>query len=360
MQPQVEVALSVLAYSACSGSLVLINKLILHNLPYPSLVVTFQLVATLIFIYGAKFSQLLKVDALVWEHVVPYLYYIVAFTLGVYCNMKSLTLSNVETVVVFRALTPVLVAFLDAIFLGREYPSTRSWTGLSLIVMGAYGYASLDEQFHSQGWHAYVWPTAYLFMIAFEMAYAKSLLKSVKLETLSGPVFYTNLLGLPPMLAFAAMGKKNEYERFYEEVLIEQTHPFTFGVWVLVIMGCVAGTAIGYAAWWCRDKVSATSFTLVGVINKCLTIMVNFCIWDQHAKPAGVACLLLCLVGGTLYQQAPMRSEAVTSSDKDALSESLSSSSSSKQATWSSATPDCEYEALEVGSQSSDDDIKNV
>jgi hypothetical protein len=74
-----------------------------------------------------------------------------------------------------------------------------------------------------------------------------------------------------------------------------------------LLMGCAVGTGIGYSGWWCRGKVSATSFTLIGVINKCLTILVNFMMWDQHAPTAGIACLLLCLVGGSLYQQAPMR-----------------------------------------------------
>ena len=30
-------------------------------------------------------------------------------------------------------------------------------------------------------------------------------------------------------------------------------------------------------------------------------------VWDNHARPAGIACLLLCLVGGSVYKQAPMR-----------------------------------------------------
>ena len=148
-----EVALSIIAYSLCSGTLVLLNKLILHQLPYPSLVVSFQLCAALVFIYGAKYSGKLQVDEIQWKFVVPYLYYIVLFSVGVYCNMKSLSMSNVETIIVFRALSPCLVAFLDAIFLGREYPSTRSWTGLGIIVLGAYGYASFDEKFQTQGWH---------------------------------------------------------------------------------------------------------------------------------------------------------------------------------------------------------------
>lgn len=46
---------------------------------------------------------------------------------------------------------------------------------------------------------------------------------------------------------------------------------------------------------------------LIGVINKCLTILLNLVVWDQHAAPGGVIALLVCLAGGTLYRQAPMR-----------------------------------------------------
>ena len=83
--------------------------------------------------------------------------------------MRSLNISNVETVIVFRALSPMVVAFLDALFLGREWPSVRSWAGLVLLVVGAIGYASYDEQFQTQGAQAYTWPTMYCIIIAFEM-----------------------------------------------------------------------------------------------------------------------------------------------------------------------------------------------
>mmetsp|Transcript_62963 Transcript_62963/g.153321 ORF Transcript_62963/g.153321 Transcript_62963/m.153321 type:complete len:98 (+) Transcript_62963:57-350(+) len=46
------------------------------------------------------------------------------------------------------------------------------------------------------------------------------------------------------------------------------------------------------------------------VMNKCLTILLNLLIWDQHAKPGGIFCLFICIAGGMIYQQAPMKSEA--------------------------------------------------
>jgi drug/metabolite transporter (DMT)-like permease len=164
-----DVLVSIITYSLCSGTLVLLNKLTLHHLPYPSLVVSFQLIATVVFIYTCKYTEVLRVDDIEWKYVKPYLYYIVTFSLGVYCNMRSLSISNVETIIVFRAISPCIVAILDVIFLGREYPSARSWSGLATIVIGAYGYACHDSKFQTQGYYAYLWPILYLFVISLEM-----------------------------------------------------------------------------------------------------------------------------------------------------------------------------------------------
>ncbi len=45
------------------------------------------------------------------------------------------------------------------------------------------------------------------------------------------------------------------------------------------------------------------------VLNKCLTILLNVMIWDQHAAPAGIFCLFVCIAGGMIYEQSPMRGE---------------------------------------------------
>lgn len=111
------------------------------------------------------------------------------------------------------------------------------------------------------------------------------------------------LLGLLPMLLFAATN--GEYHAFSEHRT--EGKPITAAAILFLLLGCVTGTGIGYSSWWCRDKVSATSFTLIGVMNKCLTILINLSMWDQHAPPGGIAALFLCLVGGSLYRQAPMR-----------------------------------------------------
>lgn len=59
---------------------------------------------------------------------------------------------------------------------------------------------------------------------------------------------------------------------------------------------------------YCRSLVSATCYTVLGVANKMVTVLVNLMLWDRHASPAGIISLLVCLLGAALYKQAPMRS----------------------------------------------------
>jgi hypothetical protein len=44
-------------------------------------------------------------------------------------------------------------------------------------------------------------------------------------------------------------------------------------------------------------------------MNKCLTVLLNTMIWNQHAKPGGIASLSICIMGGIVYQQSPMKGE---------------------------------------------------
>lgn len=55
--------------------------------------------------------------------------------------------------------------------------------------------------------------------------------------------------------------------------------------------------------------VSATTFTLVGVVNKFLTVLLNVVLWDKHSSSTGIFAVCVCLLAGTFYQQAPRRDE---------------------------------------------------
>lgn len=69
-----------------------------------------------------------------------------------------------------------------------------------------------------------------------------------------------------------------------------------------------------YTGWLCRGMVSATTYTLVGVVNKFLTVLLNVLVWDKHSTGPGLFAVCLCLAAGSLYQQAPKKEDKKLSS----------------------------------------------
>ena len=130
----------------------------------------------------------------------------------------------------------------------------------------------------------------------------KSLISSVKMETVWGPVLYCNILSVVPMflLGFVA----GDYSGLSDKMAkISQTG------WAVLLFSCLVGTFIGYTSWLCRGMVSATTFSLVGVINKFITVLLNVFMWDKHSSPSGLLAVCICLLAGAFYQQSPKRSD---------------------------------------------------
>lgn len=290
----------ILFYVLTSGFMLIANKIVIVLIPAPAIVFVVQLASAVVFIFVFRALNLLTVDTFTRERVVGFAPYIVLFTISVYCNGKALAASNAETVIVFRSSTPLFVCALDFFFLDRALPTRRSLLALSGVVVGSLGYMMSDSEFALNGMQAYFWVSLYTVAIVLEMTYGKLLLAKVKLETpVWGSVLFTNLLGLPPMVGVAIVSG---------EVGNMHTLPRVGASEIAALMvSCAIGIGIGWSGWNCRSLISATSFTLVGVVCKLITVIVNVLIWNKHASSAGIAWLLVCLAASTFYQQAPLR-----------------------------------------------------
>jgi hypothetical protein len=231
------VAVSIVAYSLCSSTLLLLNKMSMEYLPLPSVVSLIQIVAATIFVVLIRVCGV-KVDSLELSKVKAYSVYILAFVFALFCNMKALAASNVETVIVFRSCSPLAVCIIEYLFMDREWPSSRSQFSLIGVVLCAILYCLTDSQFSLNGWHAYSWVIMYFFLITFEMTYGKLLTSSVKMETVWGPVYYCNFLSILPMYFLGYF--QGDYENA-GQLLAEVPVP---GAW-LILTSCVVGTLIG-------------------------------------------------------------------------------------------------------------------
>eukprot|EP00039_Didymoeca_costata_P018784 m.334951 g.334951 ORF g.334951 m.334951 type:complete len:310 (-) comp17481_c0_seq1:1841-2770(-) len=292
-----QIVSAIIFYSICSSMMLVINKLAMRSLPVPSLVSLCQLVSCAIFVYVIGFMGV-KIDHLEMDKVKPYAIYVLAFAAGIYSNMRALAVSNVETIIVFRACTPICVATIEFLFMNREFPNMKSLAALSVVMLGAGTYVSADAEFKMGGLSAYFWVFIWYFLLCFQMTYGKVLLQNVKLETIWGPVLYTNILSvIPTMVLGATLG---DFEKYDPADVTESA-----GLWVA--LSCIFGIAIGYSGWAARDMISATSYTLVGVINKLISVFVSVTFINKSASWTSIAALLVCLVAGTQYEQSPER-----------------------------------------------------
>ena len=229
--------MAIIGYSLCSSTLLLANKMVMAYLPIPSLVSFIQIVfsasAILVYKWCGGF-----VDPLEWPKVKAYGLYIVAFVAAIYANMQALANSNVETVIVFRACSPIAVTFVEYFFMDRAWPSTRSTISLLVVAFGAIAYCLSDSEFAMKGFSAYYWVILYFFLITFEMTYGKKLTSSVKMESVWGPVLYCNLLAAAPMFALGYVnGDYDEVDEKLAEIPANGA--------MLLLFSCIAGTLIG-------------------------------------------------------------------------------------------------------------------
>jgi len=77
---------------------------------------------------------------------------------------------------------------------------------------------------------------------------------------------------------------------------------------LFLVVSCILGTALAWSGTALRARVSATTFTVVGVACKVATELVNYFMWERHANQSGLLALLACFVGSLLFVPSENRS----------------------------------------------------
>ncbi|MED6167337.1 GDP-mannose transporter gonst3 [Stylosanthes scabra] len=85
---------------------------------------------------------------------------------------------------------------------------------------------------------------------------------------------------------------------------------YSFEVVLPVGLSCLFGLSISFFGFSCRRAISATGFTVLGIVNKLLTVVINLVVWDKHSTWVGTVGLLICMLGGVMYQQSTSKPKA--------------------------------------------------
>ncbi|KAJ7956626.1 GDP-mannose transporter like [Quillaja saponaria] len=288
----------VVGYALCSSLLAVINKYAITEFNYPGLLTALQYLTSALGVWVLGKLGFLHHDPFTFETAKKFLPAALVFYLAIFTNTNLLRHANVDTFIVFRSLTPLLVAVADTAFRKQPCPSKLTFLSLVIILGGAVGYVATDSGFTLT---AYSWAFAYLVTITTEMVYIKHMVTNLALNTW-GFVLYNNLLSL--MLAPLFWFVTGEYIDVFAALDANSGNWFAPAAFIAVSLSCLFGLLISFFGFAARKAISATAFTVTGVVNKFLTVSINVLIWDKHASPFGLVCLLFTIAGGVLYQQS--------------------------------------------------------
>ncbi|KAK0595570.1 hypothetical protein LWI29_007976 [Acer saccharum] len=301
-------------YCLSASLLSIINKWAVMKFPYPGALTALQYFTSAAGVFLCGYFKLIEHDALDLLTMWRFLPAAIIFYLSLFTNSELLLHANVDTFIVFRSAVPIFVAIGETLFLHQPWPSIKTWLSLSTIFGGSVIYVLTDYQFTVM---AYSWALAYLVSMSIDFVYIKHVVMTIGLNTW-GLVLYNNLEALllfPLELLIMGELKKIKHE------ITDESDWHSFGVVLPVGLSCIFGLAISFFGFSCRRAISATGFTVLGIVNKLLTVVINFVIWDKHSTFVGTVGLLICMIGGVMYQQSTSNKPKTMNDTKEQESE---------------------------------------
>lgn len=290
-------------YCLSASLLSIINKWAVMKFPYPGALTALQYFTSAagVFLFGwFKFIEHDRLDLLTMWRFLPAA---IIFYLSLFTNSELLLHANVDTFIVFRSVVPIFVAVGETLFLHQPWPSVKTWVSLATIFVGSVLYVATDYQLT---FLAYSWALAYLVSMTIDFVYIKHVVMTIGLNTW-GLVLYNNIEALmlfPLELLIMGELKKIKHE------ISDETDWYSFQVVLPVGLSCLFGLSISFFGFSCRRAISATGFTVLGIVNKLLTVVINLVIWDKHSTWVGTVGLLVCMLGGVMYQQSTSKPNA--------------------------------------------------
>lgn len=290
-------------YCISASLLSIINKWAVMKFPYPGALTALQYFTSAFGVLVCGWLKFIEHDRLDLLTMWRFLPAAIIFYLSLFTNSELLLHANVDTFIVFRSVVPIFVAIGETLFLDQPWPSLKTWVSLGTIFGGSVLYVLTDYQFTFM---AYSWALAYLVSMSIDFVYIKHVVMTIGLKTW-GLVLYNNLEALllfPLELFIMGELKKIKHE------ISDESDWYSFGVIFPVGLSCLFGLSISFFGFSCRRAISATGFTVLGIVNKLLTVVINLVIWDKHSTFIGTVGLLICMLGGVMYQQSTSKPKA--------------------------------------------------
>ncbi|PSS26627.1 GDP-mannose transporter like [Actinidia chinensis var. chinensis] len=296
--------LSGLAYCISSCSMILVNKYVLSSYDFNAGIslMLYQNFVSVVIVSLLSFSGVITTEPLTWRLIKVWLPVNVIFVGMLITSMFSLKYINVAMVTVLKNVTNVITA-VGEMYLFNKHHDNRVWAALFLMIISAISGGITDLSFHAVG---YTWQIINCFLTASYSLTLRRVMDTAKQVTRSGNlnefsmVLLNNTLSLP--LGLLLIFVFNEVDYLSTTPLLRMPN-----FWLVMTFSGFLGLAISFTSMWFLHQTGATTYSLVGSLNKIPLSVAGIVLFHVPTSLENSASIFFGLVAGVFFARAKMR-----------------------------------------------------
>ncbi|XP_073155363.1 GDP-mannose transporter GONST1-like isoform X1 [Henckelia pumila] len=296
--------LSGLAYCVSSCSMILVNKYVLssYNFNAGISLMLYQNVVSVVVVSILRLLGIITMEPLTWRLIKVWFPVNVIFVGMLITSMFSLKYINIAMVTVLKNVTNVITA-IGEMYLFNKHHDNRVWAALFLMIVSAISGGLTDLSFHAVG---YTWQFINCFLTASYSLTLRRVMDTAKQVTKSGElsefsmVLLNNSLSLPLGIFLIFAFKEVDY--LLQTPLLRLP---TF--WLVMTLSGFLGLAISFTSMWFLHQTGATTYSLVGSLNKIPLSVAGILLFKVPTSLENSASIFFGLLAGVLFARAKMR-----------------------------------------------------
>nr|GMD14612.1 GDP-mannose transporter GONST1 isoform X2 [Ipomoea batatas] len=296
--------LSGLSYCISSCSMILINKYVLSSYDFNAGIslMLYQNFVSVVLVSILNFVGIISTEPLTWKLIKVWLPVNFIFVGMLITSMFSLKYINVAMVTVLKNVTNVITA-VGEMYLFKKHHDSRVWAALFLMVISAISGGITDLSFNAIG---YTWQIINCFLTASYSLTLRRIMDTAKQVTKSGHldefsmVLLNNTLSLP--LGIVLVVLFNEVDYLATTPLLQLPM-----FWLVITLSGFLGLAISFTSMWFLHQTGATTYSLVGSLNKIPLSVTGILLFKVPTSLENATSILFGLLAGVFFARAKMR-----------------------------------------------------
>ncbi|KAJ8443738.1 hypothetical protein Cgig2_029643 [Carnegiea gigantea] len=288
--------LSGMAYCISSCSMILINKFVLSSYDFGAGIslMLYQNFVSVLIVSTLSVMDVISTEPLTWKLLKVWLPVNIIFVGMLITSMLSLRYINVAMVTVLKNVTNVITA-VGEMYLFQKHHDNRVWAALFLMIISAICGGITDLSFHAVG---YTWQLTLRRL----MDTAKQVTRSGNLNEFS-MVLLNNTLSLPLGILLIFIFKEVDY--LYGTPLLRLP-----SFWLVMTLSGFLGLAISFTSMWFLHQTGATTYSLVGSLNKIPLSVAGIVLFHVPTSLQNSTSILFGLLAGVFFARAKLKEKS--------------------------------------------------